>query len=129
MTGKMNWWPEDVEQKEIPAKNQPPGGLLAKFLRLAMAVNLVPVSRKDGGRLAYRPCSTQTVKAYLLWILLPFTISATVLIYMMCQAVLPSRNSSEPYHFGQFQSRNPNQNGFGSSSSTVGTGTKKLSML
>jgi hypothetical protein len=74
------------------------GGLLAKFLRLAVAVHLIPIERSGGGdgagggdggcdgddkgRLMYRPRSRVSVGSQLVWRLLPN------LIYMSCVAYL-----------------------------------------
>jgi hypothetical protein len=59
------------------------GGLLAKFLHLAIAVRLIPLERNStDGRLSYRPLSTTSLCGLMFWRMLPSVISFSCLGYL-----------------------------------------------
>ena len=58
------------------------GHFLSKYLRLAVALNLIPVGRDCDGRLTYRLLAATTVRSYLVWFLLLQWASFSAVAYM-----------------------------------------------
>jgi hypothetical protein len=60
-------------------------GLLTRYLRLAMATNIIPVSRSYDGRLSYRPLSAASMRYFLTWYLPCPCITLSAQIYAWFQ--------------------------------------------
>ena len=81
---KPSWLTKGMADTDDADRDQ--RGILAKYLCLAVAVNIIPLERggsADGrGRLSYRPLSATSVRGFLLWLQLPNIIIVTALAYM-----------------------------------------------
>jgi hypothetical protein len=60
-------------------------GLLAAYLRRAVAMRMIPLDRCDHGRLSYRPLSASSLLGLLLWLLLPTATVLSALVFLCCQ--------------------------------------------
>jgi hypothetical protein len=83
-----NYQPSAVRRRKT--KTHPNNSLLNKYIRMAVAINLIPISRGREGRLFYKICSPTSTRWFLAWFLLPNCCSISAVIYIA--AIQPDPN-------------------------------------